>query len=244
MFAKKINKYFGCYLFKTYICFFNIYFNMKRLLLVLTFLATFTCWAVEYRACEITYEDGSKETVEVQFPFANDNPNLRIKRNGERGNIDKDLIKFFTLKLNNGESKYLFMGGREFSKNKKKRRKVFTLVEEVNEETGIIIGNLGLSFDVARDRRSDKEIIIFTYIQMYRNYSFSKINEETFYTMFVFPSGGGIRIGTKKYYKKTISKYQKELFPECPDITDRIDYKSMKEKALMAVIDAYKECLN
>src|SRR5690606_39365172 len=87
---------------------------MKKLLLVLTFLATFTCWAVEYRACEITYEDGSKETVEVQFPFANDNPNLRIKRNGERDNIDKDLIKFFTLKLNNGESKYLFMGGREF----------------------------------------------------------------------------------------------------------------------------------
>lgn len=213
---------------------------MKKLLLVLTFLATFTCWAADYRSCEITYENGNKETVEVQFPFANDHPNLRIKKNGERGTIDKDLIKFFTLKLNDGENKYLFLGGREFSKNGKKKRKIFTLVEEVNEETGIVIGNLGLSYDVGKNKRSGKEIMIFTYQQMYRNYSFSKINEETFYTMYVFPYG----IGIKKYYEKTISNYQKELFPECPNITDLIDYKSMKEKALFAILDAYKECLN
>jgi len=214
---------------------------MKKLLLVFTFLATFTCWAVDYRPCEITYEDGSKETLEVQFPFANDNPNLRVKRGGERANIDKDLIKFFTLKLNDGESDYLFLGGREFSKKNKKKPKVFTLVEEITD-TGIVVGNLGLSFDIAKDKRSDKEIIVFTYIEAYRNYSFSKINQETFYTMYVFP--GGIGIGIKKYYEKTISNYQKELFPECPDIIDRIDYKSMKERALMPIIDAYKECLN
>lgn len=213
---------------------------MKKLLLVFAFLTTFTAWAADYRSCEITYEDGRTETVEVQFPFANDNPNLRIKRNGKRASIDKDLIKFFTLSLNDGENDYLFLGGRQFSKKNKKRRKIFTLVEEVNE-TGIIVGNLGLSYDVGRNRDTGKDIIIFTYMKTFRTYSFSKIGEETFYPLFAYGPG----IGLRSYYRKTIQKYQKGLFPDCPDIVNLLDLESVREKDIDTVIfEAYKECLN
>lgn len=212
---------------------------MKNLLLVLSFLITFTSRAVEYRPCEITYEDGRTEIVEVQFPFANDNPNLRIKRDDKRTNIDKDLIKFFTLTLNEGESEYLFLGGRQFSKRGKKRAKVFTLVEEV-DETGIVIGNLGLSYDVSKDKRSGKDIIIFTYIQAHRTYSFSRINEETLYPIIDYRFGPGLKL----YYRKTTQKYQETLFPDCSDVSKQIDYDNIKEKGAKTIIEAYKKCLN
>ncbi len=221
--------------------FLTFIFDMKKLLLVFAFLTTFTAWAADYRSCEITYEDGRTETVEVQFPFANDNPNLRIKRNGKRASIDKDLIKFFTLSLNDGENDYLFLGGRRPSYKGKKQRKIFTLVTDVHE-TGIIVGNLGLSYDIKRDRKKDKDIIVFTYMKLYYTNTFSRINEDTFYVYFITDS----RRGRAKHCRKIAESLQEKLLLDCTDIVDHLDLEGeiKKEEVYAIILEAYKKCLN
>lgn len=211
---------------------------MKNTLLILSFLFTLSSWAVEYYPCEITYEDDRTEILEVQFPIDNSNPKLRVKIDGKRASLQKDNIKFFTISLNNDEDKYLFLGGREYSKRGRKKRKVFTLVERVTE-SGIVIGNLGLAYNVGREKDSDKDIIVFTYLQAHRTYSFSRQNEEIIYPIINYTFGPGL----KYYYRKTAEKYQPTLFPDCPDISDLIDYDSIKNKGVETVIEAYEECV-
>jgi len=212
---------------------------LKKILLLTLFFLPFTLMA-KYYSGEIVYDDGTSETLEILFPISNGNPNLKVKRDGKRASIKKELLKYILLELNDGEDKYVFLAGREYSKKNKKRKKVFTLVENVTDN-GFVVGKLGLSFEINRIKGSDKLGVFVTYVEVYHNYSISKVNEETFFPIYSLSFGIGIR----KYYQRMIEKYQDTLFSDCLDLAEKVDYDKMMEgRGPYAIIEAYSECLN
>ncbi len=212
---------------------------MKRRLSVFLLLSLFVferSLAGELYPATITYLDGSQKSVSIEFPLVSNSKAITISiAKDKKEMVDSELLASIDFQTPTGkeyhlERIYVITYGKKHKESYTSVNMIWAYRLRTNPKMDYY--TIGSEYRI-RKKEKDMEVISKGALGQVMH-CFKRPGEEGA-TSVHSSTGGGVLVGTDRYFVNSLTSY----FVDAPDLADRIKRGEFEEQSLIAVYDVY-----